>query len=80
MNDDTNPLAIAITRRDVRFALSILDECRCVGELVNVMFGCIAEMASSDELHEKQRAFASGIASLKGTPVPSAAHFEWATA
>lgn len=74
------PEVIVIVRRDIRFALSILDECRCVGELANVMTSVIAGVASTAELDHKLRAFGSGIASLKGSPVPCAAHFEWADA
>lgn len=76
----SDPWGLALIRRDVRFALSIVDECRCVGELANVMQSCLMGVATTNELHEKLVAFGSGIAILTGAPIPLGVSFQWGTA
>jgi hypothetical protein len=78
--DDMSPEDTALIRRDVRFALEILDECRSVGELANVMEQCLVGSASTDEVRVKLYAFANGLLSLNGSPVPAAASFRWGIA
>jgi len=70
----------ATSCRDIRYALSVVDECRNVEELANVMVSAIAGVASTDELRQKFAAFGSGVALLSGPPVPCPASFNLGTA
>lgn len=63
-------IEIALSRRDVRFALSILCECRCLDELIAVMSGCLVRDVESIEIDEKCDAFVSGLGALNRSPVP----------